>query len=346
MFGKKRWLAIVRDEQWTIAKVSSRKKNITILRFSQMEPGAGDETSGSALPLKDWLRKQRVSIKKLQIAYACPGVITRMIVLPKMGEKDLDKLLTEYVDQYFTLNVEDYLIDYRVVQYFAEEGQEKQRVLLAALPKYQWKKFLATCDSAGFQPKVVDLAADSVVRLYNKLGGNNVIPSENNPDRRFDCAIVDLGRDRVEFVLLEEGIFFLYSDMEISLGTVAETLNNTRLIMSQNLLEPDEVGIITPSESDLSVELENALMPVLSTLGEFINFFAAKHFGKAIDNIFITGELSDLPFLEELFSDNLGVETKIGFPKGWRPSFTRRLRTKANGWMKYASLYGLAFRED
>ncbi|MHB1653750.1 MAG: pilus assembly protein PilM [Desulfitobacteriaceae bacterium] len=391
MFGKKKWLAIVRDQQWTLAKVSYNKGKLSVLRFSTINLKLEDkpviqdlvlvenpfeaETISvekknlpePSLRLKNWFRQQRVPLEKLRVAFSCPGVITRIIVLPKMSAKDLNKLLTEHADQYFTLNIEDYLVDYRVLEHFAEEGQNRQRVLLAALPKYHWEAFLDTCQRAGYRPKVVDLAADSVTRLYAQLDYKKGSKGGNKTGSPFDCAIVDLCRGRVEFILLEHGVFFLFSDMEVSLESLAESFSEAAVLAAEKDIKQREMSAlempgfigeetltlaqtaaVNHSElgHDLRSELEAALTPVFRTLGEFFNFFAARHFGKSVEQIFITGDLADLPYLEELFTENLGVETKVGFPKGWRPRFKKRFLPYQKGWMKYASLYGLAFRED
>ncbi len=400
MSKAKKWLAVVRDEHWTLAKVLFRKGALHVLRMSELDLGDFGPTEGAgvegALPaemgieagsparagvvvrdamlepaarLKLWLRREKVPLKQLKLSVSYLGVITRIIVLPKMSSKDLQKLLTEQVEQYFTLNIEDYVVDYRVIEHFTEEEQEKQKVLLAALPKSRWEGFYKTCLGAGFKPKVVDLASDSTLRLYANLGERKVpkknvatvrdmtfnIPSATvnrdieNGGAGLDWAIVDVGVGHVEFILLEQGKFFLYSDMELVFDSLTDALYEYKALrVRQPSAELQNEGdtLLESRQELLRVELEAALFPVLQTLGEFINFFAARHFGKSIDQVFITGGFSDLPFLQELFSDNLGIEAQIGFPKGWRPRFKKKVRAYEEQWMRHASLYGLAFRED
>lgn len=391
MSKTKKWLAVVRDEHWTLAKVSLRKGELRILRMSELELAApllkseardGEET-GPSVQLKAWLRQQKVPLKELKIAVSYFGVITRIIVLPKMSTKDLHKLLTEQTDQYFTLNIEDYVVDYRVIEHFFEEGQEKQKVLLAALPKSRWASFYETCLEAGFKPKTVDLASDSCIRLYANLSQRSAKQGKNghpgaedvysdlsltesvrmlngDTDERdggSDWAILDLSSGRVEFILLEKGRFFLFSDMELALESLTESLYDYKALRQREILpalpsegledlEGQHLEILENQHEILKAGLEGALVPVLRTMGEFLNFFAARHFGKSIDQLFITGSYSDLPFLEELIRDNLGLKANIGFPNGWRPRFKKKARAYETQWMRYASLYGLAFRED
>lgn len=377
MFKQKQWLAVIRGNHWVVAKVARRKNNLDILRLSEFraepknvynsvevqleenllsqEEGLQEDKllkGGKKTPsLKEWLHKNRIPVNKLRIAVSCPGVITRMITLPLMSAQDLDKLLTLHVEQYFTLNISDYVVDYRVLDRLIEDGEMRQRVLLAALPKYQWEMFWSEWADLGFKPEVVDLAADGLARLYSQLtlkGKNKRNAAEL--ETPLDLAIIELSADRVEFILLEHGAFFLYSDLEVSLDEldqVSTAVNGTT----------QEIGIRQPEDvedSDLQTaklhvwaktEIEKTLGNVLQSLSEFFSFFAARHFGKSIDRIYITGDYSDLPFIQEIFESNLGVFTQVGFPNAWRPRFSRRIRTLQKNGMKYGSLYGLAMRE-
>lgn len=319
----------------------------------------------STANLKKWLRKQRVPLKKVKYTLSCPGVITRMITLPKLTNKDLEKLLTEQVDQYFTLNISDYIVEYRILEKVQEEGQERLRVLLVAIPLNEWEKQWKRWDSIGVTPKLVDFSADCICRLYRYLSGWG---EDKNQVPVADMAIVDLGKDRVELVLIEHGVFFLYSDMDISLGDFleqgetgvltepAEKDELSELLETNELGNPNEpiklfeeiepIELVDHDETNVPDELEVRLLPVFNTLSEFLNFFASRHYGKSVDQIFITGECADYANLEALFEKNMGIQSRVGFPEDWRPKFTRKSRDFAEQWMKYGSLYGLAIRED
>ena len=368
MFKRVQWLAVVRGKRWTLAKIVHRKLKVNILWLSEFRGESSiQETNGEQFgelldndteldrnqetnaqsqdshvgQCRNWLLKQKVPLKKLRLAISCPGIIIRIITLPLMSSKDLKTLLTDRVDQYFTLNIADYLVDYRLVQNFKEDGQMRQRILLAAIPRYHWEQILKTFEEIGIKPKVVDLAADSLTRLYGKLSAQKVRAQVNGQSVQFkDIAVIDLEADRVEFILLEEGKFFLYSDLEVDLRAL------DGLVLPKESKEKSEFDGEGLSQERLHDEVENVIAPVLRTLEEFLTFFAARHFGKSIDRIFLTGEYADCPFLAELFETNLEIEAYVGFPHNWRPYFSPKVRGKQQEWMKYGSLYGLALRED
>jgi len=381
VFKQKQWLAVVRGNHWVVAKVARRNIKLDILRLSEFrfepelesnsESVDGQEHFEGNVPvqkasfqgeqrlsggkkldlLKAWLHKNRVPLKKLRLAVSCPGVITRMITLPLMSYQDLDKLLTEQVEQYFTLNILDYVVDYRVLERLVEDGELRQRVLLVALPKYQWETLWSEWGEIGFKPKVVDLAADGLARLYSKLALNTLKKkSTTDMEAPLDLAIVELSADRVEFILLEHGVFFLYSDLEVSLDVldhVAIAVNGTsKELGSGQTQEAKDADLQTARlHAWAKAEVETTLGNVLQSLSEFFDFFAARHFGKSIDHIYLTGDYSNLPFIQEIFQANLEVFTQVGFPNAWHPRFDRTIITLQKNGMKYGSLYGLAMRE-
>jgi len=388
VFKQKQWLAVVRGNHWVVAKVARRKLKLDILRLSEFrfeslselnsepEPAFNSETADSqeqhrenlliqkegsqeektskvrnkANLLKAWLQKNKVPIQKLRLAVSCPGVITRMITLPLMAYQDLNKLLTDQVEQYFTLNVSDYVVDYRVLDRFVEDGEIRQRVLLAALPKYHWERVWSEWEEIGFRPKVVDLAADGLARLYSQLTLQDKIQKNTaEAETPLDLAIVELSAERVEFILLAQGKFFLYSDLEVSLRDLDQVTTTIRSTKQGGLEQPEEAETLDLQTAKLHAwaksEVEMTLGNVLQSLSEFFSFFAARHFGKSIDRIYLTGDYSDLPFLQDIFQANLEVYTQVGFPNAWRPRFSRKITTLQKNGMKYGSLYGLAMRE-
>lgn len=384
MFKQKQWLAVVRGNHWVVAKVARSKLKLDILRLSEfrfesasdIEPDSDSELANGLEPigedfpvqkdglqeekpsnvrkrsdsLKAWLHKNRVPIEKLRLAVSCPGVITRMITLPLMAYQDLDKLLTEHVEQYFTLNISDYVVDYRVLDRFVEDGEIRQRVLLAALPKYHWETLWSEWEEIGFKPKVVDLAADGLARLYSQLTLNDKTKKNlDETETSHDLAIVELSADRVEFILLEHGVFFLYSDLEVSLRDLDQVTTTIRSTNQSGPEQPEDAETLDLQTAKLhawaKTEVETTLGNVLQSLSEFFSFFAARHFGKSIDRIYLTGDYSDLPFLQEIFQADLEVYTQVGFPNAWRPRFSRKITTLQKNGMKYGSLYGLAMRE-
>lgn len=549
---RKHWLAVIGNNDLTVARVAvGNKKEMTVTFLSKYRntgtenTADGEVLSRETAEIKRWLDRHHIPLKKLKLAISSNELITRVITLPRMSNHDLEKILTNHIDQYFTFNVRNYSIDYRILKNYKENERAMMNILLAAFPKDRMQFIWSLCRSLGFEPSVVDLNADCLARLYSNLvASGQGYPTLGNAEAGSspgDLAIVSLDEDKIEFVLLEKGIFFLYSDLEFNTRALLahhpkqeepvspdpdqlekeerisapgdeevrlylssymddqielisaqdipdnpllssadiqqqgpdqetllgkyfpakpnvrdteenpclndsapiesvkenrpelqeitptseeETLDldvdfddsilfelNTSLpqldfslavpekvqakvekreftleeglpeqgeatdkeefkqaalgrnqknqgfsdFMLEDLFVPfDELGenlAITVTQQDQLAqdpkeELENNLEPVLSTLSELLSFFAASHFGHTVHSVYLTGDYCTLPFLAEIFQDNLAIQTKVGFPNDWQPRFEGSGKASADEWQKYGSLYGLALRED
>lgn len=391
MFIKGKWLALVRDEHWYIMKVARSKNYMKIMRVADIDLSQTKVEDGvsldpqltgervepekekslvleeSARRLQHWLKKEKMRNKELSITFTCEGVITRIIVLPHLSRKDLNKLLTEQVDQYFSMNIEDYLVDFRILENFIEDGQPRIRVLLAAIPKEQWENFWTICQGAQLRPQVVELAADSIARVYiwsalsSKQGqkylkrGDLGIKSKQSMLTQLSKVLEDklpaslqtkltLPKNRI--VQKKPNTQETIEDMVI----VSLNKGRTEIVLLENgisfLYSDFKLSRSNTLDPNAEILWENVLVPLFQVLIEFNNFFASRHFGKIIDSFYLTGELADIPGITEMFEDNVGVSAKIGFPKFWRPKFTGQAKNLQANWMKYADLYGLALRED
>jgi type IV pilus assembly protein PilM len=189
----------------------------------------------------------------------------------------------------------------------------------------------------GLEPKVVDLSSDCLARLYARL--NKQTLKANSGEHPKDLAIVDINSDGVEFLLLEHGVFFVYSDFETELTEISQY---EEIATSQDLGQAEHTDLAKQAQ----LQLPETFSPVLRTLAEFLSFFAMRHFGKNVDEIYLTGELAPLPYLAELFERELGISTRAGFLNDWKPSYGRKVGIPENDGIKYGSLYGLAMRED
>ena len=248
----KHWLAVIRDSDFIVARIAVRKnkepKILFIARYEGRMPRAADtdELVKQELgELKKWLVRLNVPLKKLKIAISSQGLISRVIDLPKIANDDLDKLMTNNIDQYFTIDVSNYLIDYRILSKYMENEKQMIKVLLAAFPMERMKFILGICQQLGFEPEIVDLTADCVARTYGYLANSKKING--------DMAIVSLNSDKVEFVLLKDGEFFLYSDMEMDTRSLIERYENgspnikedfTDLLIAVNKLPENEIMVL------------------------------------------------------------------------------------------------------
>lgn len=227
----KHWLAIIDDSAFIVARIAVEKnKEMKMLFLAQYQGKMPKATDAEEIfkqelgELRNWLVRLNIPLKRLKIAMSSLGLISKVIDLPQMANHELDKLMTNNIDQYFTIDMSNYLIDYRILNKYTENEKIMIKVLLAAFPTERMKYVLRICQKLGFKPVVVDLTADCIARIYGHLSNSmiNGARSSEEGSENGDMAIVSLYSDKVEFILLKDGLFFLYSDMEVDIRNLIE----------------------------------------------------------------------------------------------------------------------------
>jgi Tfp pilus assembly PilM family ATPase len=238
---KKSWLALISDNNLIVARVAvGRNKVMKVTFLSEYKVSAesrqsGEVTNQELAHLKNWFQDQRIPLKKLKITVSSLGLITRVINLPRMSNDDLEKLIFLNANQYFTINIHNYIIDYRILVNYRENEKQMFKVLLAAFPKERMQKIWSFCQYLGFEPNVIDLTADCLTRIFSQLIDNNQIDNNQIKSQTIcspestqsasgsgNVAIISLQAKQIEFLLLEDAIFFLYSDMEFDMEATAD----------------------------------------------------------------------------------------------------------------------------
>ncbi|HHV63657.1 MAG TPA: pilus assembly protein PilM [Peptococcaceae bacterium] len=283
---KKQWLAVLTMQNITVAKIAvgkSQKMKILFLaeyRFREDEKGEAQSlTPEEFAAIKNWLTRQRVPLRKLKLALSSSGLITRVISLPQMAAEDLEKLVTNNIDQYFTINVQNYIIDYRLLRKYRDGEKPMMDVLLAAFPKDRMQNILSLCEYLSFEPAVIDLTADCLARLYSSIVAGNTYKDDNKAESApfaADLAIVSMHADRVEFVLLEKGLFFLYSEQEFACREVLEQLKNYVRGEPLELQEKEEISPEVKTALTALAEEEEIKLYLSSYLEDEVELFSAE----------------------------------------------------------------------
>ena len=388
---KKQWLAVINDNNLIVAHLALKKNCLKLffLDSLKLEENLNDypsqKESNSFDYIKSWFKANKIPCEKLKLTVSSLGLVTRVISLPLMSRDDLEKLVNNQISQYFTIDAENYTIDYKILNKYYENKKPMINVLLAALPKQKLAYVWSMCQCLGFEPQVIDLTADCLTRIYSALAERNKLSG--------DMAIVSLSENKAEFVLLNQGIFFLYSDLEIDLRAIAadltkqsaekqaehnygqeeskqaaleiaSSLARTREFVLEDLYIPkekipflnitesdlDHTQKITPSQQSLVNKSEDLLPeyllnPLITTLAGLLSVYETSNYGKKVSKIYLTGEYCFLPYVPEIMSKNLGIDTVVGFP-GWDPKIRVKNSKLSFDWPKFGSLYGLALRED
>lgn len=129
-------------------------------------------------------------------------IITREIILPTADEAEMENMLQFEVQQYMPVDLEDYIIQSKLLDSFQDGGTNKTRFLSTAVPKDLAQSYYDLMLRSNLKPDVLDIQSNSIDKLFSTAIAampDAAIPADEA------VAIVDFGYNHINVVLIENG---------------------------------------------------------------------------------------------------------------------------------------------
>lgn len=152
---------------------------------------------------KVFLKKNKMINKKAIAIVSLDGVITRLVEVPLMKKKDIESFIKNNIDEYFTVNMNEYYYDYKIVE-MEKDKIKKFHVLLVVIPKVKLNDISSFIKSSGLDIERITIYPDCIGDLFNSREEENV-------------AIVDFIRGRINVTILDGDKIFLHSNFPIEM---------------------------------------------------------------------------------------------------------------------------------
>ena len=152
--------------------------------------------------IKGFMADNKISMgSAADIILSIDGIITRQIEAPLVGKRDLDDFIRNNIDEYFTVNIKEYAIDYQPISIEKAEVK-KMDILLAAIPDNRLKDISNLLVSCKVAPKKIKIYPQCIARVFNNLANSS-------------NAVIDLGNRKSNVTILDKGKIFLASSMTL-----------------------------------------------------------------------------------------------------------------------------------
>lgn len=149
---------------------------------------------------KEFIRRYRVRNKTAVAILSLDSVITRLVETPYMSKKELQSFIKNNINEYFTVNIQDYYYDYRILE-TSQDEVKKFSVLLAVIPKSKLEDIYGYLQNIGVNIGKITIYPECLANLMRKKKGS--------------IAIVDCVKDISNITILKDNKLFLHSSSHI-----------------------------------------------------------------------------------------------------------------------------------
>lgn len=302
-------------------------------------PGGGMATE-SAVELskisdavKSLVESAKIQEARCVVSLVESQVVTRLIQLPPLTDKELGAAIKWEAEQYIPLPIKDVILHYQVVSRpVSGETGGKMDVLLVAAPKRVASKYLNIVKNAGLRVEALETESQALVRALVRAGDPPTL-------------IVSMGALSTELVVESAG-HVLFTRSIASGGS-----NLTRAIMAEFNLPQKQAeqykqayGIVADK---LSGKVAAVLKPILDIItGEIlkaIEFYHSHYQESQVSRVVVCGGGAYLPGLAEFLVERTSLEVSMADP--WADFIKEGLILKMAGQgTVYAVATGLAMR--
>lgn len=268
--------------------------------------------------IKEFIKKHKVKAGKMVINITGTGVITRDIQLPKSTDEEISKMLKYDVQQYFPVDLENYVLDFKVLEEVANHEGVFNRIILAAVPIQQAEEYMKIPKLLNMEMQAIDLPANSVSKF---LSGTGII--KNRPGGMLaykEYAVLDIGFETT-------GVYIFYEDklrfnriLLTGSGNIDNLIINAYDVGSGQAEERKIVTVKIFGEEEEAgetrelVQLCNVIRPAVNNLiieiNRFFDFYNSRGKGNRIQMIYLCGGGSKLNGLDVYISSYFNIPVK------------------------------------
>ena len=269
--------------------------------------------------INDYLEDNKIKAKEVSFVIGGTNVISRYIEVPIMKDDALRETL-EYEFSEFIPQIDDYYIDYEIVEKIVEEDKKAYKILLVACLKEQIDVLVDISEDIDKELDVIDISSNCVARVISR---SSYYSSENS------VGVLYLGENASTFSIIENGNSKIERNLPFGVNNILGEGSNNKVHNIYDMLENDD---------RLKMSFEN----LLSTMGNTLRYYNSDWKNKLVNKFIIICDSLDIENLDKYMSEYFTIPCmKIESPS----DLDLKIELDKN-FSKYIPAYGLFLRRE
>ncbi|MFZ5989584.1 MAG: type IV pilus assembly protein PilM [Bacillota bacterium] len=329
---KKRYLAIdIGSSKIKMVHGGLEKGKIVVYEYDTADTPASSFEDGKitnidtlTYAIRELIRKNRIKEKNLVLTITGTGIITRDIQIPKSTDEEIEKILEFEAQQYFPVELDNYILDFKVQEEIESGEGTFNRILLVAAPKNQVDEYMKLHKKLKMEIEAIDIPANNVFKFFfgesyqEKIFENKELPQE--------FAALDVGAKTTGVYIFSSGKLkfsriLLNGSMDID-ELISSHLNvDFKQAEELKIMMGKLVGDDAENTTDEIVQMSNMIKPAVSNImndvSRFFEFYNSRSSGNRLERIYIFGGGSKLIGLDSYLSTYFGLPVEYLLPAGY-----------------------------
>lgn len=291
----------INNEYIKVCEMSRKNKgNVIIHKAVTVETPPrcyGDGTirdrAALAKAVKIAMDSNRMESTRAIFSIASTKVATKEVIIPNVKPNRIGEIIFTNASEYFPVQLEEYIINYTVLEKIQEEGQEpKIKVMVMAMPETMVNAYYDLASSLGLRVYAIDFVGNSTnqaLKLQVDNAPSVVIQVEN------DATIVNI---------YDNNVLQLQRTIPYGKSVVVNALmDESRLKYEPALRKLQEEPIIHKNfDGDPVTE---SLRYLITNVSRIIDFYTSRNASRVMEKAYIIGNATTINGFADLFANEL-----------------------------------------
>jgi type IV pilus assembly protein PilM len=306
-----------------VVELVHKRKGYKLKKLARVKIPLAQDTdmqTDVAKAIRDLFKKNRMNTKEVISGVGGNSVIIRKIEIPLMTEKELRGAIKWEAEQYIPYPIDQVSLGFHILDKEEKLGRKKDKmsVILVGVKRELINAHLQVLQKAGISPKIIDANPLALFNIYQLA----------NPEEVDAVALIEIGHDTTDLVLLNKGNPFLVRSINIGglqiTKAIAGKLNIDYTAAEEikekyGLLSLSEEGVeLKEGEEKIERQVDHIIKKSLSDLVEEIarsfEYYSSQTEGAKVKKIVLSGGSSSLKNVDKFLSDELGLPTRTFNP--------------------------------
>lgn len=118
--------------------------------------------------IKALVKEQNMKAKNAKIIMSGTNIITRIYLIDKVAGENEDFTIKNSMPQFLPVDIENYRVDYKILQTIKERETEKYKVFVTAVPRNILQSYVDVLQGLDLKPLAVDIPANSTAKFLTE----------------------------------------------------------------------------------------------------------------------------------------------------------------------------------
>ena len=262
--------------------------------------------------IEGMLLKGHIKTKPTICTLESTSIITREITLPAVKANELKEMLEFEIQQYLPVELDQYIIQYKILEEYQDGEGKKNNILVAALPKGIADGYLLLLDNLHLKPYALDIHSNTADKLFSgscKVNNGDSLEAKT-------IAVIDLGHKQSNVSIISKGQFKFNRlltmggrDIDLNISnyldlSIEEAEMRKRAV--KNIMNVDED---LTSETRIISLMKSSIDHWIEECERIFKYYMTRTTGNDIDGIYLYGGSSNIRGLDKYLEEAFNIPT-------------------------------------